>query len=146
MSFTDDNIRQTARLRKALNGITPAQWGRDIGGGWTVGTMACHLAFWDTMTLARLRKWKNTGKLTAVPDADNIEVINESVRIITSAVGLPGGPEYVIKAAEEIDAFVAGLTPADLKELDATGRERWYKRSAHRGDHLPRIEGGLKKT
>ncbi len=144
MAFREDNKAQTERLRSALSGITDTQWSREIGGGWTVGTMVCHLGFWDQMTLTRLSRWKATGKLAAVPDADNIEVINESVRRISSSIGRSEGARQAVQIASEIDEYVAALSPADLRALEDSGRDRWFKRSLHREHHLPRIEGGLK--
>lgn len=144
MNFIEENKIQNQRLRSVLTRINPGNWSKDIGGGWTIGTQICHLAFWDKITFVRLQKWKETGRLTPVPDADNIEAINDSTRSLFGSISYPDGIKLVTENADEIDALVAILEPAILTELDKTGRERWYKRSLHRDSHLTRIENSLK--
>ncbi|MCE9598777.1 MAG: maleylpyruvate isomerase N-terminal domain-containing protein [Spirochaetia bacterium] len=143
MDFRIENKNQNERFRRLLNRLDSTQWQRDIGGGWTTGTMICHLAFWEKMTSFRLKKWIETGTLAAVPDADNILAINDSVRDVSTAIGFEAGSKLAIQAMDEIDGLVAGLDESRLAELEKTGRERWFKRSLHRDTHLTRIENTL---
>jgi hypothetical protein len=143
MDFKDDNRIQNDRLKSVLDKLRPAQWSQDIGGGWSIGTMLCHLAFWDQLTSVRLRLWKEKGKLAVIPDEDNINSINDSMRFICAAIDYESGKSLVKKSADEIDSLARSLTPAQLTELESSGRERWFKRSLHRQHHLERIERAL---
>ncbi len=44
MDFIAENKIETNRLRALAGGIG-RNWATELGGGWTVGTMLCHLAF-----------------------------------------------------------------------------------------------------
>ena len=143
MDFKEDNKVQNDRLNSILDKLSPAQWSQDIGGGWSIGTMMCHLAFWDQMTSVRLRLWKDKGRLSVIPDEDNINSINDSMRLICGAIDYERGKMLVKLSADEIDSLARSLTPGQLTELESTGRERWFKRSLHRRHHLERIERAL---
>jgi len=143
MDFKDDNRIQNDRLKSVLDKLNPAQWSQDIGGGWSIGTMLCHLAFWDQITSVRLRLWKEKGRLAAIPDEDNINSINDSMRFVCAAIDYERGKTLVKESADEIDSLARSLTPAQLTELESSGRERWFKRSLHRQHHLERIERAL---
>ena len=144
MSFQEDNSAETERLRALLSKLDASTWNKDAGGGWTVGTMICHLGFWDRMTSARILAWKSHGRLTAIPDTDNVEAINESVRFLSQGVDLAQGTRLALQAASEIDSLAASLSPAELKALESSGRERWFRRSLHRQAHLEKLERVLK--
>ena len=143
MDFKDDNRIQNDRLKSILDKLSPAQWSQDIGSGWSIGTMMCHLAFWDQLTSVRLRLWKEKGRLAVIPDEDNINSINDSLRFIFGAIDYEHGKALVQKSADEIDSLAQSLTPAQLAELESAGRDRWFKRSLHRSHHLERIERAL---
>jgi hypothetical protein len=95
------------------------------------------------LTSIRLRLWKEKGRLAVIPDEDNINSINDSLRFIFGAIDYEPGKTLVRKSADEIDSLAQSLTPAQLAELESTGRERWFKRSLHRSHHLDRIERAL---
>ena len=114
-----------------------------MSGGWTVGTMLCHLAFWDKMTVVRLQKWIETGRLVIMPDQDNIDSMNDSIRHLSRRISFEEGIQLVTESADEIDTFVGNLNPAQIGELESTGRERWFKRFFHRQAHLEKIEKAL---
>ncbi len=144
MSYNEENSKETARLRAVCERLDDAAWKKDLGGGWTIGTMICHLAFWDQMTIERLQKWIRKGTLVQPPDADNVEVINESLRAVSAGVARKEGIEIALRAADMMDEVVRSLSAEQTSELEKSGRDRWFKRSVHRQLHLPRIEAGLK--
>lgn len=143
MSWAGENKTQTRRLESLIAALDDSAWTKDIGGGWTIGTMICHLAFWDRMTAARIRFFQTHGRLTSVPDADNIEAINNSVRLLSEGLDRHAGGKLAIKCAHEIDELAASLSDAQRTELENTGRDRWFKRFLHRQIHLARIERSL---
>lgn len=140
MDFQTDNRGQTERLRDLLGRLDGSLWRKEIGGGWTIGTMIVHLAFWEKMTQTRLEKWLSSGVLTAVPDADNVFAINDSVREISAGIDFQAGSKLAIEAFEGMDQLVSKLEASRLAELEKTGRDRWFKRFLHRDMHLTRIE------
>jgi hypothetical protein len=144
MNFITENKAETNRLR-TLKDWLARHWETELGGGWTVGTMLCHLAFWDKMTQVRIKVWFESGKLAPLPDADNVFAINDSVRAMSEEITAEEGLKFVIHCADELDQLVASLEPNRLKELEASGRERWFKRHLHRKAHLDRIEAGVRE-
>jgi len=143
MDFREENKQENSRLRSVANRLTAQQWSLDLGGGWTVGTMLCHVAFWDKMTAIRLQRWIATDRLAAVPDQDNVDSINDSVRSLAGQIRFEEGAKFVLMCADEIDLLVAELPATRLEALEKSGRDRWVKRSLHRQIHLARIEKAL---
>ncbi len=143
MDFFAANKLQKDRLTALLARLSADLWRKDLGGGWTVGTQLCHLAFWDKKTTVRIRLWLDTGRLTAVPDEDNINAINDAARFLCAGIDFENGKRLVTEAADEIDALVASLDAERQRALETTGRERWFKRYFHRQNHLDRIEAAL---
>jgi hypothetical protein len=92
------------------------------------------------LTSVRLRLWKEKGRLAVIPDEDNINSINDSLRFIFGAIDYEHGKTLVKQSADEIDSLTQSLTPGQLAELESTGRDRWFRRSLHRRHHLERIE------
>ena len=121
MDFKDDNRIQNDRLKSILDKLSPAQWSQDIGGGWSIGTMMCHLAFWDQLTSVRLRLWKEKGRLAVIPDEDNINSINDSLRFIFGAIDYEHGKTLVRKSADEVDSFAQ---KSDSRAPRGTGIDR----------------------
>ncbi|MBL8022108.1 MAG: hypothetical protein JNM27_20705 [Leptospirales bacterium] len=140
MDFRAENKGQTDRLRSLLGRLDPSLWRKDIGGGWTIGTMIVHLAFWEKMTQIRIEKWTSSGVLTAVPDGDNVFAINDSIREISAGIEFQAGAKMAVEAFESMDQLVSKLDASRLAELERTGRDRWFKRFLHRDAHLTRIE------
>lgn len=144
MDFVAENNQERARLLDLLDRLNPAQWTLPLAGGWTVGTLLCHLAFWDRATVERLKIWRGGGRLATPPDKEGGDAINDTVRLLAGAIPFDAGIALVRSCSEEIDALVATLTAEQLQELNASGRERWYQRSLHRKAHLPKIEAAVK--
>lgn len=143
MDFREENNQERDRLLGVLDALTQDHWNLPLAGGWTVGSLLCHLAFWDRATAERLKIWKNGGRLATPPDREGGDAINETVRILCMAIPFREGIALVRDCSEEIDALVAGLKPEEIHELNTSGRERWYQRHLHRRAHLPKIEAAL---
>lgn len=142
MTWKAQNRAETRRLETIAGRLDESLWSMSLGGGWTIGTMLCHLAYWDRMTLARLGTFRTHGRLPAVPDQDNIEAINNAVRFVSEGIAHRGAG-LVVKAAHEIDDMVETLSQEELDTLEKSGRDRWFKRFLHRQMHLDRIEKHL---
>lgn len=137
------NVLETERAERLLKTMTPAGWVLDLGGGWTVGTMILHLAYWDRMTSTRLRAYVETGRLAEVPDEPTIDAINDAARWQAVNVTLGEGAAMFLQAAGDIDGLVSSLSPQQVQHLFDKGREFWARRFLHRRAHLPRIEQAL---
>lgn len=143
MNFTEENQIQNTRLRSILGRLQSGEWNKNLGADWTVGTMICHLAFWDRMTSVRLRLRLKNGSFAGVPDGDTVEALNDTVRLMSASIDQAAGSKLATDAADEIDSITAALSPEQIQELLATGRERWLRRHLHRQTHLDRIEKAL---
>ena len=140
MGFTKENNKSRMTLLNLLNQTDAGRWDISIKGGWTVGTLFCHIAFWDKMTTHRLAQWSQSGKLAVLPDQENIEAINASVRSMCSAIPCEAGKELVSNSMMEIDDLVSRLNSSQIKELEESGRARWFQRNLHRELHVSALE------
>ncbi|MDH4200232.1 MAG: hypothetical protein OEV66_07640 [Spirochaetia bacterium] len=140
MNFIEENNSTRKKINDILKRITNDEWQTEIGGGWTAGTMLCHIAFWDKMTINRLLAWKQGGNLATVPEKETIDAVNDSVRSMCSFIAFEKGVFLVSKYMEEIDTFVSQLEASQIKELEDSGRGRWFQRNLHRQLHLELLE------
>jgi hypothetical protein len=139
VDYREENREQNTLMKALLDRISEEEWNRSLNGGWTVGTMLCHLAFWDQMTLERLKAYRKTGSFAPVPDAENIDAVNSSVRLLAASIPLAEGVNLVRSITDAIDEYVAGLTTDEIEALKASGRDRWFRRGLHRQHHLQKL-------
>ncbi len=76
-SYVTRTTASRERLESVVARLRDEDYGRDAGGGWTIGTLLAHLAFWDRLTLERLGRWERDGFSATPVDADPI---NEAAR------------------------------------------------------------------
>jgi hypothetical protein len=142
VDFIAENKNQTNRLR-ALTDIITRNWKTDVGAGWTVGTMLCHVAFWDKVRKVSIDRWIESGELPPNLEIENVHRLNESLRAMSETIPAEAGLHFALACAEEIDRQVESLQPVQIQELENSGRERWFRRHLHRKAHLDRIESAL---
>jgi hypothetical protein len=116
-------------------------------GGWTVGQVLGHMAFWDRFLEARWR-----AAITAGPGAQPTVLPHELADLLNSALppvwsGLATQPAAIVAetlaAAEAVDAVIAGL-PAETPVLEVlAARTALLDRSIHRKEHLAQIERAI---
>jgi uncharacterized damage-inducible protein DinB len=116
-------------------------------GGWTVGQVLGHMAFWDRFLEARWRAAIAAGAATQ-PDVlphELADLLNAALppswgSLASQSAGLVA---ETLAAAEAIDALIAGL-PAEAPVLDVLAdRPTLLDRSIHRKEHLEQIERAL---
>jgi hypothetical protein len=137
--FVQENEASRRELQALTASLTDDDLARDLGNGWTVSTVLCHLAFWDRLVLRRLREWQRTGfdpvRFTRLATTS----INDAAREISR--GVPGHEAALmaIENAEAIDTELEGLGEELIDQINGAGFERVLKRSLHRREHLRRI-------
>ncbi len=139
-SFVADNARARERLRALVGKLSDEQLRLDLGGGWTVGTALAHLAFWDHLSLARIRQWKRDGVSASALDLD---VINDALLPVVRHVPGRKAADLAVAAAEAVDAELESLSTGMIEAIEALGDRRRLFRAIHRGMHLDQIEDAL---
>jgi len=138
--FVGDNARERERLRALTSRLTDEELHLDLGDGWTVATALAHLAFWDYLSLTRIRRWKQSGVSVSSLDLD---VINDALLPLLREVASKRAVELAIAAAEAVDAELENLPSSMVEAIEALGDRRRLFRSIHRSMHLDQIEEAL---
>ncbi len=138
--YVADNARARERLRRLVNKLSDEQLSLDLGDGWTVAAALAHLAFWDFLSLTRIRQWKQSGVSASSLDLD---VINDALLPLLRQIPLRKAAELAIAAAEALDAELESLPVGLVEAIEAIGDRRRLYRSIHRGMHLDQIEETL---
>ena len=143
-SFEGRNVAGRERLERFLARLDPAAHATELDGGWTVGALLGHLAFWDRMVLARWELARRTGAATPIDLPDAItDLLNEAAMEGWRALSPEAVAELVDAAATAVDGVLATLPDASVDAVLAEGRPRLLDRSRHRDEHLDAIEAAL---
>lgn len=138
--FVDENAREHERLRALARKLTDEQLRIDLGGGWTVATALAHLAFWDSLSLCRIRQWKQAGVSASSLDLD---VINDALLPLLREIPPRKAADLAVAAAEAVDAELESLPAAIVEAIERLGDRRRLYRAVHRRMHLDQIEDTL---
>ncbi|MBI4491890.1 MAG: DinB family protein [Chloroflexi bacterium] len=132
---------QRARLQALAERLSDEALARSIGGGWTASALLAHVAYWDRMVLARLRRFERREE-TAFASLD-ADLINEAA--LPQWLALPGreAARQAIEAAEAVDRKILELSSEQVDVLLRSGRQRLVDRSEHRRAHLDELERAL---
>jgi len=138
------NDRERARLAALLK-LSDADFGRDVGGGWTVGVALAHVAFWDRLALERAKLYQRSGTSGAVGPL--VDPLNEALVHQWRALPPRAAAEEALAAAEAIDRAIAGMSDqqieAYLARLEPGQPPLFLNRTGHRREHLDQIEAAL---
>lgn len=135
------NDDSRARLRQLVARTDRGQLATTVMEGWSAAALLAHLAFWDRFTLLRLRSRLAGSTVADVgPLAD---LINDAALPTWNDMAPEVAAREAIAAADEVDAFIAGLPPDVVAQIIAEGKPRWVLRSEHRREHTEQIERGL---
>ncbi len=138
--FAADNARARERLRRLVNKLSDEQLSLDLGDGWTIAAALAHLAFWDYLSLTRIRQWKQSGVSASSLDLD---VINDALLPLLRQIPPRKAAALAIAAADAVDAELESLPAGLVEAIEAIGDRRRLYRSIHRGMHLDQIEETL---
>lgn len=139
-SYVARNAASRNRLHALVASLREEDFGRDAGGGWTVGALLAHVAFWDRFVVERLARWETLGFDSAILDAD---VINGAALPGWRTIPGRAARQEALAAAEQCDDRVERVTDELASAVIAAGRHRMLDRSLHRDEHLAQIERAL---
>lgn len=140
-AYNDLNRAERERLAAVVGRLSDEDLARPLSDGWTVGVALAHIAFWDRLGLAQLRRWEQDGTISTRPMES--QLINDACLADWLALPPAAIRREVVQAAEAVDHKVAGLSP-DLVRLIAAERPRTLQRFNHRRGHLDEIEAALR--
>jgi hypothetical protein len=104
------------------------------------------MAFWDRFAHARWLHAVNTGAGVPGPiDDEPLELVNQAGLGEWGAIPARIAVEELLRAAENVNAFIASLERDTMSEVVQSGRQRLVDRSIHRNEHLETIEQAFPK-
>ena len=136
------NETQRLRLATLIAGLTDADLAREVEGGWTVSAALAHLAFWDTLDVALIERWR-AGQIRPVQPYWYAEAINDGMLPAWRLVPPRDAARLALDAASAIDAAVATLEDSLVEAFLARDEAWMLKRYLHRRDHIAQIERAL---
>ena len=138
--FVQENEASRRELEDFISQLRDSDLEQQVGDGWTVSTVLCHLGFWDQRALYLLRQWRcgefEVFRLTA----QAIDSINEAGRTVARAVPGQASARLALDSAEAIDSEIAQIGDDLIEKIRAAGLDRTLKRSAHRRAHLGKLK------
>ena len=136
------NETQRLRLVGLVARLTDAGLASAAGGGWTVSAALAHLAFWDTLDVALIERWR-AGQIRPDQPYWYAEAINEGMLPAWRLVPPRDAARLALEAASVIDTAVATLEEAIVEAFVARDEAWMLKRYLHRRDHIAQIERAL---
>jgi DinB superfamily len=143
-SYIARNDASRERLSARLDDLTVDELMTPVEGGWTVGGLLAHLAFWDRLVEQRWALAAREGKTTPIGLEDELtDLINDAAAPAWLAVNAARISGIVLEAASAVDSVVAEVSDESVSGIEGEGRPRLLDRSRHRALHLDAIEGVL---
>ncbi len=140
-TFQAKNAEETRRLRALIARLSDADLGRSLGHAWTVRDALVHLAFWDLRAVTLIERFQKEG---AGPSPADVEVVNEAVRALGTAIPPRAAATLAAQAAEAVDRAIEGLPDRLIEAVPAAGNPFSLTRHEHRAEHLDDIERALR--
>lgn len=135
------NMQSLRALIELVEGLTPEDLARDLGGGWTVAMALGHLAFWDGRQAGALRMYGERGEVLGEADSEATNAALEPLLRVLDP-GAVGG--LALAAAEAVNAAAAAFDwERAARELGAPTAHVPLARWVHREEHIAQIEGAL---
>ncbi len=145
MSYVEDNAAAREHVLSLVSGATDAQMAARLDGGWTIAAELAHLAFWDRVHTALLRRALDAGVDLPAPLGPEVtDAINDSGlhgwRLIPGDAAI----RMFAEASSEVDAFLASLAPDVVEHVLSAGLTRHIERHRHRTEHSAAIGEALR--
>jgi Mycothiol maleylpyruvate isomerase N-terminal domain len=141
--FVEENNASRLELNDLISRLDERSFNIEVGPGWTVSTVLCHLAFWDQRVLFVLKKWKSAGFEPSRLTPLSVDSINQAAAAIARAVPGPAAARLAIESAAAVDSQVAETGDELASQMLSAGFERFLRRYLHRREHLQKIEKAL---
>lgn len=139
--IAESNRSETKRLRRLVASLDDAGLRTRSPNGWTVADHLSHLAFWDRVRLALLRRWEAGDFRNGAYDGD---VFNDAMHPLLALIPPDRAAAAAVQAAEEIDALLLELSDDEIAAALARPDAPPVDRGVHRRHHLDRIEAALR--
>jgi hypothetical protein len=148
-SYLARNDSSRAQLRETIGALTADQLALTTEeGGWTIGQVLGHVAFWDRFLTTRWRAAVAAGPAMQPGTLPHelSDLLNATLPPSWAALAVDS-PELAVSemlaAADEVDAVIAGL-PAETPVLEVLAtRTSLLDRSIHRKEHLDQIRRAI---
>ena len=140
VEIINDNARENAHLRQAVENWSDDDLCLPMEAGWTVSAVLAHLAFWDQRAITLIGKWK---KEEVGPSPIDTDVVNEATRRLCLAIPPRQAAELAVVLANEVDQLIASLSPEMVEAIQARGTTVKLRRADHRRAHLGEIAKAL---
>jgi len=123
-----DNLDQL--VDKILQGDGPgsveilsvlADYGADLGGGWTAAVAFAHLAFWDRRAIWLLNEW-NVGE--PLPDSKIDDMLNPVLEPFWQRMRPEVTGQMAVEAAREVNGIIESVSDDKVEALRLKRRER----------------------
>lgn len=145
LDYNAANVKGYERLEVFVDRLADKDYDRQVGAGWSIGSILAHLAFWDFRVLELIKRWKQAGVSPSPVDPD---IINDATKPLFMEIPGREAVKLVLSAAKAVDAEIENL-PEELLpgivELVKQGKFR-LDRSDHRNDHLDELEKMLDES
>jgi Mycothiol maleylpyruvate isomerase N-terminal domain len=141
--FVEENNASRLELGELIGRLGERSYEIEVGPGWTVSTVLCHLAFWDQRVLFVLKKWKTAGFEPSRLTPLSVDSINQAAATLAQAVPGQAAARLAIESAAAVDSQVAETSDELAGQMLSAGFERFLRRSLHRREHLQKIECAL---
>jgi hypothetical protein len=143
-TFEEENARSAEELRLLADGLSESDFARSVGGGWTVGTVFGHLAFWDRRVAAFCELWHRGLPTYPSPADDHAdEAVNEALQPLLNLVPGAQSARLAVEAAVAANNALASLTPAQAERALAPDSPIVAERNRHRREHIEQIKSVL---
>ena len=139
------NAASLDALRALAAQLTPPDYARDLGDGWTVSMALAHLGFWDARGAWVLQQWAEGRTPPADEPSWYANGHNTYLQPAWGALAGPAAASLALEAGAAIDAVIAGL-PVAVTDAVAARDELWrLRRFNHREEHITQISGVLRR-
>jgi len=140
-SYIAENEAQLQRLRDLVDGLSDHQLAHPMDGGWTVGSVLAHVAFWDYRIVTMLDRWGADGRGTPPTyDEEAVDWINDANKPIFLAIPPRVAARIALDAGEAADRAVADMSNDLLAKNEELGSLINPFRAEHRQEHVDEIE------
>jgi hypothetical protein len=141
-----ENDRERERMRELIERLDDEQLRMPVNEYWSVAGVLGHIAFWDARIIALVGK-RDRGVPFADSDTEpeDVDWINDASRPLIHAVAPDVLAQLSLQIAEQTDAAVAEIPPAEMHPADPDS-PIYGVRALHRAEHLDDIDAALRSS
>jgi hypothetical protein len=136
-TFNAENEKARKQLVSLANAITDADLSKTDAGGWTLGVVFAHIAFWDQRTLVLLRGWQRHGVSTSPID---IDVVNEALTPLLTAIPPREAIKIGLTTVDTLCREIERLPDELVTAIETQGDKRRLHRHAHWQMHIEQTD------